>query len=355
MEPLIVFISFSLSVFGAYLIVRFPAVFLISGDKHVTAKQSSWRHKTPRTGGLALILAVSVATYISANETGLIILASALPLLCAGLIEDTTSHEVSPKYRLLIAMLCAGIACSWFGITIDRIDIVWLDPILQVSFVSFMFTIFAIAGFTHALNLVDGLNGLSSFIAITIMSAFGYLAYSYGHNDLFALNVFVAVAFLGFMLFNFPNGRIFLGDAGAYCFGFVIALNAVLLLNREPDIAAWAILIILFWPVADTLWAMLRRVLTSMPIGKPDRLHFHSVLQRSVMIKSRNKIELERANPIASLLLWPAVIIPVLLGVFLVEEKQIALFAAIGMSGVFVASYHGVVYFSTRIPRSRNK
>ena len=198
-------------------------------------------------------------------------------------------------------------------------DIAYVGPLLQIAAVGFLFTMFAVAGFTHALNLFDGLNGFSSFIAITIMVAFGYLAFQYGHADLFAMTIFVAVAFLGFMVFNFPKGRIFLGDVGAYCFGFVIAWNAVLFLHREPDISAWAILSNLFWPVADTLWAMLRRLLNNMPVGKPDRLHFHSVMQRTLIIWSRNRMNLERANPIASLLLWPAVVVPVLMGVLLVD------------------------------------
>lgn len=294
------------------------------------------------------MVSVSFASFITENQTAIIILMSALPLLLAGLVEDTTKYEISPKYRLLIAALCSAIASAWFGVTIDRVDIAYVDPLLQIAAVGFLFTMFAVAGFTHALNLVDGLNGFSSFIAITIMVAFGYLAFQYGHADLLAMNIFVAVAFLGFMVFNFPKGRIFLGDAGAYCFGFVIAWNAVLLLHREPDISAWAILSILFWPVADTLWAMLRRLLNNLPVGKPDQLHFHSVMQRTLIIWSRNRMNLERANPIASLILWLAVVVPVLMGVLLVEQKQGSLIAAITMALLFLLSYSFVIRTTTK-------
>ena len=85
---------------------------------------------------------------------------------------------------------------------------------------------------THAINLIDGLNGLSSAVVIAITVTFGLVAHKYGHADLMVMNAVVCVAFIGFMCVNFPNGRVFLGDAGAYSIGHIIAWNAIVL--TEP-------------------------------------------------------------------------------------------------------------------------
>ena len=107
--------------------------------------------------------------------------------------------------------------------------------------VGFAFTVFASTGMTYAINLIDGLNGLSSAVVIAIMVTFGLVAHKYGHVDLVVMNAVVCVAFIGFMCVDFPNGRVFLGDAGAYSVGHIIASNTIVLLNREPEISAWGI------------------------------------------------------------------------------------------------------------------
>ena len=202
---------------------------------------------------------------------------------------------------------------------------------------------------THAINLIDGLNGLSSAVVISIMASFALVAHNFGHEDLLMLNSVVCVAFLGFLLLNFPHGKIFLGDAGAYSIGHIIAWNAILLAEREPNISPWAILLILLWPVFDTLFAMIRRFSTGKPISKPDRLHFHHMLMRLIRITAPTKITIEKSNPIGSLATWPFLVTPCILGYVFIDSSEYALLSIGLLCTFYVVSYRFLVYRALRI------
>ena len=302
--------------------------------------QSATKSLTPRTGGVAIFFSLALACYLSGNETMNLIMLSAIPLFVVGLMEDVKKGEgTQPLTRLFVAAVCSLIAISIFGISIERLDIPMVDPIFQVSIFAILFTMFASAGLTHAMNLIDGVNGLSAFIMLSAMVSFGIVSARYGHSDLLMLNILVCVSCFAFMLFNFPKGQVFLGDAGAYCFGHVIAWNAILLLHREPEISAWALLLIIFWPVADTLFAISRRLHNGKPTGLPDKMHFHQLLMRSFMIFSGKKLPLAHANPLGSVAIWPFVVLTCTLGIILLTEKQLAFFATVFLASIFVISY----------------
>jgi hypothetical protein len=157
------------------------------------------------------------------------------------------------------------------------------------------------------------------------------------------MSLTVCTAFLGFMCLNFPHGKIFLGDAGAYSVGHLIAWNAILLLNREPEVSAWGILLILLWPVLDTVFAMTRRLVAGHSVSQPDRLHYHHVLMRLVMLATPKSVGLERANPIGSVLAWPLVAAPSLLGVLLIADTSKAIMGVVLFSALYVVTYHTLV------------
>ena len=112
-----------------------------------------------------------------------------------------------------MAAVCSLIAISIFGISIERLDIPMVDPIFQVSIFAILFAMFASAGLTHAMNLIDGVNGLSAFITLSAMVSLEFAA-RYGHSDLLMLNILVCVGCFAFMLFNFQRDRYFLGMQG---------------------------------------------------------------------------------------------------------------------------------------------
>ena len=318
------------------------AAFAKRARRHVCARQAVHRTPTPRVGGLAIAVGILSGALLSGDNLFAALLWSVLPIFVVGLLEDL-GPDTPPALRLGVASLSAVLAIFVLGVYIYRLDLAGADWLLGIPLVAMGFSVFASAGMTHAMNLVDGLNGLSSAVVITIMSAFGYVAWSYGHADLLFMSLTVCTAFLGFMCVNFPHGKIFLGDAGAYSVGHLIAWNAILLLNREPEVSAWGILLILLWPVLDTVFAMTRRLVAGHSVSQPDRLHYHHVLMRLVLLATRKSVGLERANPLGSALTWPLVAAPSALGVLLIADAGKAIAGVVLFSALYVATYHALV------------
>ena len=291
---------------------------------HVTARQSSHVTPTPRVGGVAIAVGILSGALLSGNDAMGLLLWTTLPIFLVGLLEDL-GPDTPPSLRLGVAAVSAILAVLVLGAKIDRLSISLLDPVFAVPLIAAAFTVFASVGMTHAMNLIDGLNGLSSAIAIAIMAAFAAVAHRFGHADLVLMNLIIITAFLGFMAVNFPFGRIFLGDAGAYSVGHLIAWNAILLLTREPQVSAWGILLILLWPVLDTVFAMARRAFSGQSISEPDRLHFHHVAMRLTGIYAGKTLTRKATNPIGSALTWPLAWVPCALGVYFITDTASAM------------------------------
>jgi UDP-N-acetylmuramyl pentapeptide phosphotransferase/UDP-N-acetylglucosamine-1-phosphate transferase len=154
------------------------------------------------------------------------------------------------------------------------------------------------------------------------------------------------------MCVNFPNGRVFLGDAGAYSIGHLIAWNAIILLNREPEISAWGLLLIILWPVLDTLFAMARRLSTGLSVSQPDKLHYHHVLMRLVVLMSDKGIGKKEANPIGSFLSWPLMAVPCFLGYSYINDTRGALTAIVVFTLAYIVTYHLLIRNAHKLRRS---
>jgi UDP-GlcNAc:undecaprenyl-phosphate GlcNAc-1-phosphate transferase len=345
---LLVFLS---TLFALMFIHRERETFAKRAARHVFARQSVHDLPTPRVGGIAIAVGILSGALLSGNDLFGTLLWTTLPIFVIGLLEDL-GPDTPPSLRLGVAALSAILAILVLNQHITRVDMPGFDTLLSVTLVGFAFTVFASTGMTHAINLIDGLNGLSSAVVIAIMVTFGLVAHKYGHADLVVMNAVVCVAFIGFMCVNFPNGRVFLGDAGAYSVGHIIAWNAIVLLNREPEISAWGILLILLWPVLDTLFALLRRVMTGLSVSRPDKLHYHHVLMRLVVLMTHKDIGQKEANPIGSFLSWPLIIVPCALGYHLIDDKSTSVIAIVAFTAAYVVTYHLLVHNAIKLRRS---
>ena len=144
---------------------------------------------------------------------------------------------------------------------------------------------------------------------------------------------------LGFFTLNFPFGKIFLGDGGAYALGHLLVWCAILLINPALEISPFAILLIFFWPVADTGLAIWRRWKLGNPAGRPDRLHFHQLAMRFLEIRFFGRERRNIVNPLSTLLLVPLISTPQALGVLLWDNFTATVWSVAGMTLLFVATY----------------
>lgn len=308
------------------------------------ARQSAHRTPTPRIGGLAVLCGfVSMACLVDDGNSQIILflIVSMLPVLIGGLGEDT-GYDVSPLMRLMLSFASALVAGLLLSQWISRIGIPGIDLIVSTSLTAAIVTMLVSGGFSHALNLIDGLNGLSLGVASMMAAGLCAVAYMMGDPLVATLSMILMASCLGLYVLNFPFGKLFLGDAGAYSIGHILMWLAVLLINRHDEIAPFALLLILFWPIADMLLAIIRRYQTGKPITEPDRLHFHQIMMRVLEIRYFGRQKRAVTNPMASLLIMPMAALPILFGVIAYNSDKRAAVAFIIAVILFVFAYRGL-------------
>jgi UDP-GlcNAc:undecaprenyl-phosphate GlcNAc-1-phosphate transferase len=140
--------------------------------------------------------------------------------------------------------------------------------------VGVLFTAIAVVGLINAVNLLDGLDGLAS--GVVLVSAIGF-AFLGGEGRVVALALVGALA--GFLLFNRPPARIYLGDGGSYMLGTVLAMLAAEALHHESEPVYWIIIpLLVSVPIIDTAIAIIRRARAHRPILSGDRSHVYDQL-----------------------------------------------------------------------------
>ena len=321
------------------------------GDMDEAAIQSAHSGFVPRVGGLAVYMGIlmlipllsfgfiplSVVFDLDAERLTLLILTAA-PVFSVGLAEDL-GYDMSPKVRLIASAASSLVAILLFKVWLHSLGIPGVDLLLMFAPFGILFTIFATVGVVNAFNLIDGLNGLSSYVTVSVAVSLSIIAFQNGNTQISIFLVLMVAAVLGFMVLNFPMGKIFLGDGGAYALGHLLVWSAIILFNGETDVSAFAILLVFFWPVADTGLAIWRRWKLGNPTDRPDRLHFHQLAMRLLEIRFFGRYRREIANPLATLILIPLISVPQVLGVFFWDDFEETVWCALGVLIVFLATY----------------
>ncbi len=322
---------------------KFHGKLTIDGQSGVQKVHS---RPTPRVGGVAVVCGVLVGGAflpLGAAHLWAMIALSAIPAFASGLIEDLTKR-VGPKWRLL-ATIGSGLAFSMLtGLHLGELGIPGVDFLMSYSAFSILFTAFAIGGIANALNIIDGVNGLASGTGIIVLLGFAAVAGLEGDMAILAICLMSAAALLGFFLMNFPAGRIFLGDAGAYSTGFLLAVIAVALPARNPEISPLIGLIALAYPVIETGVSVHRRMVRdgSSP-GQPDRLHLHSLVYRSRARQAAGRIgHPALRSGMTSVMLWPLPLLSVAAMVAMRNNTGMLLLSLLAMMLIYLNVYRRV-------------
>lgn len=261
----------------------------VTGDTGV-GPQKIHSVPVPRIGGLTIFVGFLIGVCLAAmkgrldtQSAGLVVLCS-VPAFAGGFYEDI-SKRGSVLLRLTATFISAGLAFWWLGARLDRLDFPLADTWLQFGVISILFTMFAAGGVSQSINIIDGLNGLASFIGMTILGAIGVVAWQIGDQLVLTICLAGAGGILGFFVWNYPRGKVFCGDGGAYFIGFVIAETSVLIVHRHAQVSAWFPLLLAAYPVWETTFSMYRRrVLLKKAATQPDALHLHSLVYRWLIL-----------------------------------------------------------------------
>lgn len=274
---------------------------------------------TPRVGGVAIVIGFLLGWSVAPNGFfgGLLspLLMAGTPAFVFGLLEDLTKR-VSVGTRLVATMACGLLGYAFTGLAIADVNMPVLDWLLGFTLVSVAFTAFAVGGIANSINIIDGFNGLASGTVVIISSGFAYISWSVGDIYLMRVSIIMGATVAGFLLVNWPFGKIFLGDGGAYFVGFGLAWIAVLMLARHPLISAWAPLLVCGYPVLEVVFSMKRRRRRGLGVGAPDRLHLHSLVKRRFVKPmfscSSNLVK----NSVTGATMWLCSMLPVCIAIY---------------------------------------
>jgi UDP-GlcNAc:undecaprenyl-phosphate/decaprenyl-phosphate GlcNAc-1-phosphate transferase len=243
------------------------------GGRHAHSKPM------PLLGGLAMYAGFAVAVAIFApefNETPGVLIVSGLAMALLA-IDDRTPMQ--PWVKLAVQIGLGLLAVSIFGIEIKFFSLPG-NHIVHLGLLVTPVSLFWLVGMQNTINFLDGADGLAAgvtaIVAIVLMLAAGEL----GQLEIVKLSGALAGCCVGFLMFNFPPARIFMGDSGAHFLG--IALGMISILGVAKVAVAFALAapaLALAVPIADTGWAIVRRRRQKASVAAPDLMHLHHRLQ----------------------------------------------------------------------------
>ncbi len=317
----------------------------------------------PRLGGAGILIGMGVAWLVAGIPSDPFnvawpLKASALTLLCiapavlGGIVEDVT-QRVPVRYRLGLTIGSALLLCWLLDLGVARTGVPLVDGWLKaVPYAAILFAAFAIGGLPHAFNIIDGYNGLAGTVAVLVCLAISHVALQVGDRQLAAMVICLFGATLGFLMWNYPRGKIFAGDGGAYVWGMVIALACVTLVQRHRVVSPWFPMLLLIYPVWETLFSIYRKLARGQSPGTADALHFHQLIFRRIVrvaFSDDEARQLLARNNRTSPYLWMFAAMSVVPAVLFWNNTLVLVLFCVLFVITYVAAYLMIVRF--KVPR----
>jgi UDP-N-acetylmuramyl pentapeptide phosphotransferase/UDP-N-acetylglucosamine-1-phosphate transferase len=354
------------------ILLGFSATFLATFMLCKLANLQQWGHDreegvqkfhvrpTSRLGGIAIAFGLAISGFLTVGrvENALTyefyhysfwFLAAATPVWLAGLVEDLT-HKVGPTSRLIMATLSAAWLFESLGVSVSRTDVWFVDWLLAIPGGPLCVTLLVVAGFTHSVNIVDGFHGLASGLMIITVCALSYMAWKVGDALMLQMCLTSVAVLVGFFVFNWPKGVIFLGDAGAYLIGFWVVELGILIAMRNPSISPMAPVVAGMLPLIETLFSIYRRMfLKDYPVNHPDALHLHTLIYKRLLFNPIFNNLQEKKNVLngrVALFFWVPAIFFSSAGSALLESTSGQLILMLTYLAMYVWLYRKLVRFS---------
>lgn len=242
----------------------------------VPNKRSAHKIAVPRGAGIVFgfvfILGILIFYFFNNNTfTHTYILLSLFLVYFIGIYDDIKDTSSSLKFLFIIIAACIA---YFDGFAITSLGN-YFGYELSLGYLSLPFTIFAVVGFTNALNLTDGLDGLAGTISIIMLLGLMFIGVTHDDATLIFIPLLLIASLLSFLLFNWFPAKIFMGDSGSLFLGFTISILSIYALEYINPVS---ILFLAAIPMLDTLIVMRRRKQRKQSLFVADKNHLHHIL-----------------------------------------------------------------------------
>jgi len=256
---------------------------LFIDDANHDKPQNYHTDSTPRVGGLGIMAGMF---FILLFPLGIKFIFPLALAFLSGIFEDL-HNSLSPRFRLALQII-AALSSIWFtGSVVTYLGL----GVNMPYWMGIFFSTFAIVGMMNAVNIIDGFNGLASGIILLILLSFGITAFQQNNMEILSIVLLTAGSTFAFFILNFPKGKIFLGDGGAYLLGFIVAIIGIFLASKYEGVSPWYVLAVFIYPVWEVFFSIIRKLSIGLSPMQPDKYHFHMLVYRQIT----------HSNPLTSL------------------------------------------------------
>jgi len=273
--PSLFIYAFILSLASLLIVIWISHKYDFFMDRHDDDKPQNFHtNSTPRAGGIGILLGMSLLLFFPLGAKFII---SVLFAFFSGVIEDF-HRSISPRFRLFLQFMTALSA-----VLISQTVVTYLGlGIVMPYWLGVIFSIFAIMGIMNAINIIDGFNGLASGLILLILISFAFISYTHQNDELFHIIMITIGATFGIFVLNFPKGKIFLGDGGAYLLGSIVAIIGIYLAAVYKTVSPWYIFAIFVYPVWEVIFSIVRKLSMKQSPLQPDGYHFHMLVHNHI-------------------------------------------------------------------------
>ena len=225
-----------------------------------------------RLGGIAIFLCSGIYLFFNFVEYQIFFLFSLIIVLPA-LIEDL-GIIIKPLIRLFLILSGSFLIIINFD-QLPQFEFGYLNLIFNNHIFQIIFFTLAMTTVINGQNIIDGTNGLSSFTSLTIFASLWYTGFIVEDHSLMIVSSSILILLISFLLFNYPLGKIFLGDMGSYFLGLLAAYLTIQTFANNPELPSWSAVIILFYPTLEVIFSYFRKLANRQSPFMPDNEHLH--------------------------------------------------------------------------------
>ena len=339
-------LSILISLILTLFIILLPKNWVTDLDD-LTGIQKFHHQPTPRIAGVPVFMSFFIGLwYLDLQEVDYVfLLLASLPVFMSGLIEDIIVR-VSPFKRMISILASIVMMFVFLDIRIDFLGFTLVDYLLSNSIVSLLFTLLVVGGVVNAINIIDGYNGLLIGYSIAVLLAIAYVANILGDDLVIQLSLILIASLLGVFIFNFPFGKIFMGDGGAYFIGFMMAVIGLMLGNRNEEVSHWFILLLFIYPLYETAFSVYRKkIVRKTPPSQPDGYHLHMMLYKRLVKRKFFKNNKTMQNSMTSPFLWALSLVGIIPAVIWYDNQIMLIIWAFIFMIIYTIFYRRIVHF----------
>ena len=340
-------IPFTITAVLTALIISLPKKWT-ANEFDTIGMQKFHKNPVPHIGGALLFTGFFIGLWFlpAAQEIRLLLLVASLPVFIAGIAEDCT-RKIRPNLRMIAALLSITIAFFYLDIGIRSLNFAWPDYLLSnFNFLSLLFTLLVVGGLINAINIIDGYNGLMAGYSVLALLAIAYVSHILGDGLVFQLSLTLTASLAGFFVFNFPLGKIFMGDGGAYFVGLMMAVIGLMLGIRNDEVSHWFVLLLFIYPLYETAFSIYRKaIVRGTSVSQPDGYHLHMLIYKRVVKCKKFKNNTVVCNSLTSPFLWVLSLFSIIPAAIWFNNQTMLIVWAFVFMLVYTIIYRRIVHF----------